>query len=285
VKERVIEFYRLYFPEHVNDEKSIDIMLRKYDGNTEQLFHDLEQKYIVGGGKLVEKAEHLKTKLSKSELATEGLSNLYMKSVHDLEKAFDYEKFYTPLLSPVDFEAKPMVFLVGQYSVGKTTFLKYLIKRDFPGIRIGPEPTTECFQAIMHGNQERELLGNAACMDNTKPFKTLSNFGMGFMNKFNIAEIPAPILESLTLVDSPGILSGAKQRQGRNYEFAKVVEWFAHKVDRILILFDAHKLDISDELKQTLECFKGHDSKVRIILNKADQISNQQLLRVYGALM
>lgn len=33
--------------------------------------------------------------------------------------------------------------LVGQYSVGKTSFIRYLIGRDFPGQRIGPEPTTD----------------------------------------------------------------------------------------------------------------------------------------------
>merc|ERR1719204_2546125 len=105
------------------------------------------------------------------------------------------------------------------------------------------------------------------------------------MNRFNVAEVPAPILESISFVDSPGILSGEKQRIGRDYEFAKIVEWFAYKVDRILLLFDAHKLDISDELKMALDCIKGHDDKVRVILNKADAVSNQQLLRVYGALM
>merc|ERR1719367_1291231 len=105
------------------------------------------------------------------------------------------------------------------------------------------------------------------------------------MNKFTVAEVPAPILESITFVDTPGILSGEKQRIGRNYEFPKIVEWFAYKADRILLLFDAHKLDISDELRLALECIKGHDDKVRIVLNKADTISNQQLLRVYGALM
>jgi len=224
VKQRVIEFYNLYDPERVKDEICIDELLKKYGGNTEQLFHDLEQKYVLGKEMKLQNNDGLKKKVSKSSVATDSLSNIYMSSVFDLEKTFEYPKFYTSLLSPVDFQAKPMVFLLGQYSVGKTTFLKYLIKRDYPGIRIGPEPTTECFQAIMHGNSERLLLGNAACMDSAKPFKTLANFGMGFMNRFNVAEVPAPILESITFVDSPGILSGSKQRRGRNYEFAKVVE-------------------------------------------------------------
>jgi len=283
VRQRVIEFYKLYNPERANDDESIDLLLKKYAGNTSKLFDDLEHKYVLG-----EKVQIRRTKvksITQTTIVTEGLSNLYMRKIRDLEESFMFPKFHSPLLNPVDFEAKPMVLLVGQYSVGKTSFIRYLLKRDFPGIRIGPEPTTDCFQAIMHGNQERNLPGNAACMDSSKPFKALSRFGMGFMNKFNVAEVPAPILESISFVDSPGILSGEKQRMGREYEFAKIVEWFAYKVDRILLLFDAHKLDISDELKLALDCLKGHDDKVRVILNKADQVSNQQLLRVYGALM
>jgi GTPase SAR1 family protein len=30
-----------------------------------------------------------------------------------------------------------MVLLLGQYSTGKTTFIRYLLERDFPGARIG----------------------------------------------------------------------------------------------------------------------------------------------------
>ena len=64
-----------------------------------------------------------------------------------------------------------------------------------------------------------------------------------------------------------------------------MVRWFAERADLIIVMFDAHKLDISDELKAVLDTMKPHQDKIRVLLNKADAIDTQSLLRVYGALM
>ena len=76
-----------------------------------------------------------------------------------------------------DFDAKPMVMLLGQYSTGKTTFIKHLLRTSYPGLylpdvplvsqvcssnvlsdslcfafagaHIGPEPTTDRFVVVM----------------------------------------------------------------------------------------------------------------------------------------
>jgi Fe2+ transport system protein B len=92
------------------------------------------------------------------------------------------------------------------------------------------------------------------------------------------------LLKNVTIIDTPGILSGQKQR-ARNYDYEAVMKWFAERADLIIVMFDAHKLDISDELKDVMQLMIPHLDKIRIVLNKADSISTQQLMRVYGALM
>ncbi|XP_009770776.2 EH domain-containing protein 1-like isoform X1 [Nicotiana sylvestris] len=215
----------------------------------------------------------------------DGLKKLYVKKLKPLEVTYHFSDFVSPLLANSDFDAKPMVMLLGQYSTGKTTFIKHLLRTSYPGAHIGPEPTTDRFVVVMNGPDERSVPGNTIAVQADMPFSGLTTFGTSFLSKFECSQMPHPLLENITIVDTPGVLSGEKQRTQRSYDFTGVTSWFAAKCDLILLLFDPHKLDISDEFKRVIASLQGHDDKIRVVLNKADQVDTQQLMRVYGALM
>lgn len=63
---------------------------------------------------------------------------------------------------------------------------RYLLEQDFPGMRIGPEPTTDSFIAVMYGESEGSVPGNALVVDPKKPFRKLSRFGNAFLNRWDL---------------------------------------------------------------------------------------------------
>ncbi|CAM6123882.1 unnamed protein product [Calypogeia fissa] len=228
-----------------------------------------------------------KRSISQAQVTSviDGLKKLYLEKLKPLEVMYRFNDFVSPTLTESDFDCKPMVMLLGQYSTGKTTFIKHLLRGNYPGAHIGPEPTTDRFVVVMGGDDERSVPGNTIAVQADMPYSGLTRFGTAFLSKFECSQMPHPLLEHITFVDTPGVLSGEKQRTQRSYDFTGVTEWFASKCDMILLLFDPHKLDISDEFKRVIGSLRGHDDKIRVVLNKADQVDTQQLMRVYGALM
>ena len=187
-------------------------------------------------------------------------------------------------------------------------------------MHIGPEPTTDKFMALFHGgdnnksnNSEpiknsgfrkknkinndndstaadtitddirvsgRLVKGNTLTVTPKLPFSSLSQFGSAFLNHFVGSSSNSPLLKRLTFIDTPGVLSGEKQRINRTYDFGQVAKWFADRSDLILLLFDAHKLDISDEFKNVIDTIRLYnDDKIRCVLNKADCVTREQLVR------
>lgn len=72
------------------------------------------------------------------------------------------------------------------------------------------EPTTDRFTAIMHTSEGehangRQIPGHALVMQTDKPFRGLASFGSNFLSKFEGAELAAPILRNITIVDTPGV--------------------------------------------------------------------------------
>ena len=54
----------------------------------------------------------------------EGLKETYKKKLLPLEKETRYHEIQSPMMEDPDFDGKPLVMLIGQYSTGKTTFIR-----------------------------------------------------------------------------------------------------------------------------------------------------------------
>lgn len=145
-------------------------------------------------------------------------------------------------------------------------------------MHIGPEPTTDKFMALYYGGdgnstgnkkvcsgfQKRNksndddstqhsnvaddvrasgrlVKGNTLTVTPNLPFSSLSQFGSAFLNHFVGSSSSSPLLKRITFIDTPGVLSGEKQRINRTYDFGRVAKWFADRSDLILLLFDARE--------------------------------------------
>lgn len=213
------------------------------------------------------------------------LWQIYSTIVMPIERKVHLDHFGSTSVTEEEFEAKPQVLLLGQYSTGKTTMIKWLIGSESSHFDIRPQPSTDKFMAVVHGDDECVLKGNAAATLRQLPYQGLSVFGGNFLKSFEALVTPSDLLRELTFIDTPGVLSGNKQRLGRVYDYARVVAWMAQRADLIILTFDAHKLDISDEFQEVMEVLKPFADKTRCVLNKADQIDATNLVKVYGALL
>ncbi|XP_077984372.1 sarcalumenin-like [Glandiceps talaboti] len=210
---------------------------------------------------------------------------IYKHNILPMEEAYKYRELGHQTISDGEITSKPMVLFLGPWSTGKTTMINYLIGMEdtVDSLHTGAEPTTSDFTVIMKGNRTRSVEGIVLTADGTKSFAALSTFGKVFLERFLGHEYPYKLLKKITIIDTPGIIENRKQQE-RGYPFNEVCQWFIDRADLIFVVFDPTKLDVGTELESIFRMLKGRESQIRIILNKADSIMTQELMRVYGAL-
>ncbi|XP_065588535.1 sarcalumenin isoform X1 [Cyrtonyx montezumae] len=225
------------------------------------------------------------------------LRKIYHSSIKPLEQSYRYNELRQHEItaypgrtlgsSATDGEitSKPMVLFLGPWSVGKSSMINYLLGLDDTPYQLytGAEPTTSEFTVIMHGPKLKTIEGIVMAADSARSFSPLEKFGQNFLEKLIGIEVPHKLLERVTFVDTPGIIENRKQQE-RGYPFNDVCQWFIDRADLIFVVFDPTKLDVGLELEMLFRQLKGRESQIRIILNKADSLATQELMRVYGAL-
>jgi GTPase SAR1 family protein len=192
--------------------------------------------------------------------------------------------------SPLEDKVKwsPIVLILGNYSSGKSTLINELLGVDVQ--KTGQAPTDDSFTVITYGDradQWQERDGMVLLNDPQYPFQHMKHHGQRFAAHFRLKQVRAPLLESLSIIDTPGMLDSVSERD-RGYEYQQVVAELATIADLILILFDPHKAgtvrETYESLRQTLPRSTFED-RLRFVLNRVDECANiNDLLRVYGTL-
>merc|ERR1712166_1148387 len=72
----------------------------------------------------------------ESWVLREGLKQVYNDHIKPLEEYCLFGEWQSKPLTTSDFDANPSVLVLGQYSVGKTSSLRYILGKEFPSMRI-----------------------------------------------------------------------------------------------------------------------------------------------------
>ena len=83
--------------------------------------------------------------------------------------------------------------------------------------------------------EDNTIPGNTLVVQKNKPFQGLSSFGTSFLNKLAGVECNCELLRHVSLIDTPGVLSGSDMGFRRGYDYPAVVEWFAKRADMVSV--------------------------------------------------
>jgi hypothetical protein len=184
----------------------------------------------------------------------------------------------------------PFVFLVGNHSSGKSSFINYVLGRDVQ--TAGVAPTDDCFTVVAPGPQDTDQDGPALIGDPDMGFSALRQFGPTLIHHTQLKVRNETNTNAFMMIDSPGMIdspvstsgvpgyAGGGSSMDRGYDFQGVVRWFAQRADVVLLFFDPDKPGTTGEtLNILLHSLGGMDHKLLIVLNKADQFTKVSFTR------
>lgn len=182
-----------------------------------------------------------------------------------------------------EISGPPMVLIIGNHSSGKSSFINHLL--DEPVQTTGLAPTDDAFTVLAYG-EPGERDGRAVVSDPDLPLEGLAHFGPTFLSHLRRRTRPIPLLRTVNLVDTPGMIDAAREDSGRGYDFTGAVRWFAERAELVLMFFDPDKPGTTGETLEVFNTALGDLShKLRVVMNKVDMFrSMEDFARAYGAL-
>ncbi|XP_052120531.1 sarcalumenin [Frankliniella occidentalis] len=235
--------------------------------------------------KLDEESAESEVVLEKVTDATlRELKRLYDTAIKPLELLYKYRDLSNRHFGDPEIFSKPLILFMGPWSGGKSTIINYLLDNEYNqlSLRTGAEPSPAYFNILMHGERSEILDGTQLAADWT--FSGLQKFGQGLLDRLRGVKLKSPLLEKVNIVEIPGILEIRKQVE-RMFPFNDACQWFIDRADIIFLVYDPSKLDVGPETEAILDQLKGREYQTRIILNKADQVKPEELMRVQGTLI
>ncbi|XP_046747965.1 uncharacterized protein LOC124412269 isoform X2 [Diprion similis] len=235
--------------------------------------------------KLDEENEEKERAIQKAaDIVLRDLKRLYDTAIKPLETLYKYRDLSNRHFGDPEIFSKPLVLFMGPWSGGKSSIINYLLDNEYKptSLRTGAEPSPAYFNILMHGEEEEILDGTQLAADWT--FSGLQKFGQGMLDRLRGIRLNNKLLEKVNIVEIPGILEIRKQVQ-RLFPFNDACQWFIDRADIIFLVYDPAKLDVGPETEAILDQLKGREYQTRIILNKADQVKPEELMRVQGALI
>ncbi|GIY66882.1 sarcalumenin [Caerostris darwini] len=277
------------------EEPVSDSTSEEEDDTIENIYEEEEEEADLPFGSTFRNREHIDVILGLEEIGTglekeeEKLAQSVFRDIRKIETShikpveliYKYADSTTRVLGDAEIFNKPMLLFLGPWSTGKTSIINYILglERTPSALKTGTGITDVDFTVLTYGAQRQVVSGTELAAD--WKYAGVQKFGQGFLDHFRSIHIPHPLLQKVTIIDSPGIVENKKNTE-RGYSLSAAFQWFIDRADAVYVVLDPSKVDIGGELGSVVEQLQGRD--VRFLLNKADSIRRSDLMRVVGQL-